>query len=61
MLKDALGKALLTTDTNSLATSIKGFGDIGMHKKESLEPKRLNWSSMLQFGCSMSYSNSAQT
>ena len=43
MLKDALSNPppLLTQNTYNLATSIKGYGDIGVHRTEKLEPKEV--------------------
>ncbi len=38
MLKEALDKNMLTSDTYSLATSIKGFGDTAIHRKDIIEP-----------------------
>ena len=42
MLDNALDKALLGPKTYSLATSIKGYGDIGAHRREELEPKEVD-------------------
>lgn len=42
MLREALNKNLLTQDIFSLATSIKGYGDIGAHRKDHLEPQDVN-------------------
>ena len=39
MLKDALSSKLLTQNTYNLSTSIKGYGDIGVHRKEQIEPE----------------------
>jgi hypothetical protein len=41
MLRDALTESLLTQNTYNLATSIKGYGDIGVHRTEELEPKEV--------------------
>lgn len=41
MLKIAFDKKLLTQDTYFLSTSIKGFGDIGAHRREKLEPEEV--------------------
>ena len=38
MLKEALGQKLLEQKTYDLATTIKGYGDIGAHRREELEP-----------------------
>lgn len=38
MLKDALGQKLLKQKTYDLATTIKGYGDIGAHRREKLDP-----------------------
>lgn len=38
MLSQALSKNLFKQDIYNLATSIKGYGDIGAHRKEQLEP-----------------------
>ncbi len=38
MLKNALSEKKLEQDTYNLATSIKGFGDIGAHRRETLDP-----------------------
>ena len=42
MLHQALSQKLLTQDLYNLATSIKGFGDIGAHRRENLEPQEIN-------------------
>ncbi len=42
MLKNALGNNLLNQEMYSLATSIKGFGDIGAHRREQLESQEVN-------------------
>jgi len=42
MLKQALGQKLLSQDLYNLAMSIKGFGDIGAHRRERLEPQEVN-------------------
>lgn len=42
MLEDALKTKLLEQKTYDLATSIKGFGDIGAHRREQLEPEEVN-------------------
>jgi len=43
MLKEAkTPKKLLDDDIYNLATSIKGFGDIGVHRREKLEPQEVN-------------------
>lgn len=42
MLKQALSQKLLNQDLYNLATSIKGFGDIGAHRREDLEPQEVN-------------------
>ena len=42
MLEEAkTSKKLLNDDTYNLATSIKGYGDIGAHRTEKLEPKEV--------------------
>ena len=41
MLKDALNDNLLDQDTFNLATSIKGYGDIGLHRREQLNPQEV--------------------
>lgn len=41
MLDEALAKNYLTQNTYNLATSIKGYGDIGIHRTEELEPKEV--------------------
>ena len=41
MLEEALSNKLLTQNTYNLATSIKGYGDIGVHRTEKLEPKEV--------------------
>ncbi len=38
MLKVAHTSKLLTDDTYTFATSVKGFGDIGAHRREYIEP-----------------------
>ena len=43
MLKEAKTvKNLLDDDTYNLSTTIKGFGDIGVHKREELVPQEVN-------------------
>jgi len=42
MLKTALKQELLSQDLYNLATSIKGFGDIGAHRREHLDPEEVN-------------------
>jgi len=42
MLSEAKDIELLTKDTYNLATSIKGYGDIGMHRKDILDPMDVN-------------------
>jgi hypothetical protein len=42
MLLDAKDANLLSSDTYSLATSIKGYGDIGTHRKDILDPMDVN-------------------
>ncbi len=40
LLKEAKNvKKILTDDTYNLATSIKGFGDITIHREEEIEPE----------------------
>ncbi len=39
MLDDALGQELISQDIYNLATSIKGYGDIGAHRREELDPE----------------------
>ena len=39
MLNDALNAKLLTQDTYNLSTSIKGYGDIAVHRREIIEPE----------------------
>jgi len=41
MVEEAKDKGLLEQRTFDLATSIKGYGDIGVHRKEQLEPKEV--------------------
>ena len=41
MLKNALSKGLLTSDTYELAKSIKRFGDKGVHRNETLDSKEV--------------------
>jgi len=41
MLDDAVKNNLLDPTTFNLATSIKGYGDIGTHRKEQLEPEEV--------------------
>jgi len=41
MLKQALSTKLLSQDIYNLATSIKGYGDIGTHRREQLEPEEV--------------------
>jgi len=41
MLKQALDEKLIEQKTFDLATSIKGYGDIGAHRKEQLEPQEV--------------------
>lgn len=41
MMREALDKKLMGQDTYNLATSIKGYGDIGVHRREQLEPKEV--------------------
>ena len=41
MLDDALRKKLLTQDIYNLAKSIKGFGDIGAHRREQLDEEEV--------------------
>ena len=43
MLNDALNAKLLTQDTYNLSTSIKGYGDIAVHRREIIEPEELNY------------------
>ena len=42
MLEDALKKGILEQKTYTLATTIKGYGDIGAHRREQLEPEEVN-------------------
>ncbi len=42
MLNQALSNNLLRQDTYNLATSVKGYGDIGVHRREQLEPQEVN-------------------
>ena len=42
MLREALEQKLIDQDLYNLATSIKGFGDIGAHRREHLEPQEIN-------------------
>lgn len=39
MLEDALNAKLINQDTYSLSTSIKGYGDIAVHRREIIEPE----------------------
>lgn len=41
MLEEAKGNNKLTDNTYTMATSIKGYGDIGVHRTEKLEPKEV--------------------
>ena len=41
MLKEALKKKLIEQKTYDLATSIKGYGDIGAHRREELNPEEV--------------------
>jgi len=41
MLQEAKNSGLLTIDTYNLATSIKGYGDIGAHRKDIISPKEV--------------------
>ncbi len=41
MLQGALKDKLIEQKTYDLATSIKGYGDIGAHRREHLEPKEV--------------------
>ncbi len=41
MIEKAHKKNLLTTETYGIAKSLKLYGDIGVHRKEQLEPKRV--------------------
>ena len=41
MLQEALKDKLIEQKTYDLATSIKGYGDIGAHRREHLEPKEV--------------------
>ena len=41
MLEGALKQKLIEQKTYDLATSIKGYGDIGAHRREHLEPKEV--------------------
>jgi len=41
MLKEAHRKDVLTNDTYNMATSIKGYGDIGAHRRETLDPEEV--------------------
>ena len=42
MIKDALKKTLIEQKTYDLATSIKGYGDIGAHRREQLDAQEVN-------------------
>jgi hypothetical protein len=42
MLKQAKVNRLLSQEIYDLATSIKGYGDIGAHRREILEPEEVN-------------------
>ena len=42
MLQEALNKGLIEQKTYDLATSIKGYGDIGAHRKEHLESQEVS-------------------
>ena len=42
MLKKAANNNLLSGDIYNLATSIKGYGDIGAHRREQLQPQEVN-------------------
>jgi len=42
MLKEALKQKFLEQKTYDLATSIKGYGDIGAHRREHLKPEEVN-------------------
>jgi len=42
MLKEAFDNKLLSQDIYNLSTSIKGYGDIGAHRREDLEPQEVN-------------------
>ena len=41
MLKEALTKKLLNDDTYTLSTTIKGYGDIGVHRKDKLDSEEV--------------------
>lgn len=42
MLEKALAQRLLKQKTHTLATTIKGYGDIGSHRRETLNPMEVN-------------------
>jgi len=42
MLNQALSSNVLKQEIYNLATSIKGYGDIGAHRREQLEPQEVN-------------------
>ena len=42
MIKDALDNKLIEQKAYDLATSIKGYGDIGAHRREKLEGQEVN-------------------
>jgi len=42
MIQKALQKTLIEQKTYDLATTIKGYGDIGTHRKEELDPQEVN-------------------
>ena len=41
MMQEALNSNLMDQNTYNLATSTKGYGDMGVHRREQLEPKEV--------------------